>query len=159
MDYNKKESDKPNNKPPLIPKGGPRGNYQLWVILGTIALVIGLMYFNNANTLKETDMLQFKSMVSGRDVQKVVLIKNLEYVEITLKAEALQNSKYKTELEGSSPMGLNAKGPHYKLTIGSIEGFEKEFQEINSRLSKEEQINYSIEKRDDYFSIFFNWGL
>lgn len=159
MDYNKKESDKPNNKPPLIPKGGPRGNYQLWVILGTIALVIGLMYFNNANTLKETDMLQFKSMVSGRDVSKVVLIKNLEYVEITLKAEALQNSKYKTELEGSNPMGLNAKGPHYKLNIGSIEGFEKEFQEMNDKLPASEKMAYSVEKRDDYFSIFFNWGL
>jgi AFG3 family protein len=159
MDYNKKESDKPNNKPPLIPKGNPKGNYQLWVILGTIAVVIGLMYFTNANTLKETDMNQFKNMVAGRDVRKVILIKNLEYVEITLKAEALQNSKYKTELESNNSMGVNSNGPHYKLNIGSIEGFEKEFQELNDRLPASEKITYSVEKRDDYFSIFFNWGL
>lgn len=159
MAYNKKESDNPNNKPPLIPKGGgPKGNYQLWVILGTIALVIGLMYVNNANTLKETDMLEFKSMVSARDVKKVVLIKNLEYVEITLKAEALQNSKYKSELDENS-MGATANGPHYKLNIGSIEGFEKEFQELNDKLPVAEKIAYTVEKRDDYFSIFFNWGL
>lgn len=159
MAYNKKESDNPNNKPPLIPKGGgPKGNYQLWVILGTIALVIGLMYVNNANTLKETDMLEFKSMVSARDVKKVVLIKNLEYVEITLKAEALQNSKYKAELEENA-IGVTANGPHYKLNIGSIEGFEKEFQELNDRLPTAEKIAYTVEKRDDYFSIFFNWGL
>jgi cell division protease FtsH len=159
MAYNKKESDNPNNKPPLIPKGGgPKGNYQLWVILGTIALVIGLMYVNNANTLKETDMLEFKSMVSARDVKKVVLIKNLEYVEITLKAEALQNTKYKTDLEENS-IGVTANGPHYKLNIGSIEGFEKEFQEMNDRLPVSEKIAYTVEKRDDYFSIFFNWGL
>lgn len=159
MDYNKKESDKPNNKPPIIPKGNPKGNYQLWVILGTIAVVIGLMYFTNANTLKETDMNQFKNMVAGRDVRKVILIKNLEYVEITLKAEALQNSKYKTELESNNSMGVNSNGPHYKLNIGSIEGFEKEFQELNDRLPASEKITYSVEKRDDYFSIFFNWGL
>lgn len=159
MAYNKKESDNPNNKPPLIPKGGgPKGNYQLWVILGTIALVIGLMYVNNANSLKETDMLEFKSMVSARDVKKVVLIKNLEYVEITLKAEALQNTKYKTDLEENS-IGVTANGPHYKLNIGSIEGFEKEFQEMNDRLPATEKIAYTVEKRDDYFSIFFNWGL
>jgi cell division protease FtsH len=159
MAYNKKESDNPNNKPPLIPKGGgPKGNYQLWVILGTIALVIGLMYVNNANAIKETDMLEFKSMVSARDVKKVVLIKNLEYVEITLKAEALQNTKYKTDLEENS-IGVTANGPHYKLNIGSIEGFEKEFQEMNDRLPAAEKIAYTVEKRDDYFSIFFNWGL
>ncbi len=159
MAYNKKESDNPNNKPPLMPKGGPKGNYQLWVILGTIALVIGLMYINNANAIKETDMLDFKSMVSARDVKKVVLIKNLEYVEITLKAEALQNTKYKAELEENNAMGLTANGPHYKLNIGSIEGFEKEFQEMNDRLPAAEKIAYTVEKRDDYFSIFFNWGL
>lgn len=160
MAYNKKESDNPNNKPPLIPKGGgPKGNYQLWVILGTIGLVIALMYFNTANSLKETDMLQFKSMANERNVLKVTLIKNLEYVEITLKPEALQNSKYKSELEGSNSMGVSAKGPHYKLNIGSIEGFEKEFQEINNKLPIAEKIAYSVEKRDDYFSIFFNWGL
>jgi AFG3 family protein len=148
-----------SNKPPLIPKNAPKGNYQLWVILGTVALVLGLMYFNSASALKETDMLQFKSMVSSRDVRKVVLIKNLEYVEITLSAEALQNSKYKTELEGNSTMAINANGPHYKLNIGSIEGFEKEFQELNDKLPASEKIAYSVEKRDDYFSIFFNWGL
>lgn len=160
MAYNKKESDNPNNKPPLIPKGGgPKGNYQLWVILGTIGLVIALMYFNTANSLKETDMLQFRSMANERNILKVTLIKNLEYVEITLKPEALQNSKYKTELEGANSMGVSAKGPHYKLNIGSIEGFEKEFQEINNKLPIAEKIAYSVEKRDDYFSIFFNWGL
>ncbi len=148
-----------STKPPLIPKNAPKGNYQLWVILGTVALVLGLMYFNNANALKETDMLQFKSMVSSRDVRKVVLIKNLEYVEITLSAEALQNSKYKTELEGNNTMAISANGPHYKLNIGSIEGFEKEFQELNDKLPSSEKIAYSVEKRDDYFSIFFNWGL
>jgi AFG3 family protein len=147
-----------NNKPPLIPKNAPKGNYQLWVILGTVALVLGLMYFNTANTLKETDILQFKSMASSRDIRKVVLIKNLEYVEITLKPEALQNSKYKTELE-SKGASISANGPHYKLNIGSIEGFEKEFQAVNEKLASADKISYSVEKRDDYIGIFFNWGL
>ena len=73
--------DKPNNKGPLSPKNNPRGNYQLWVILGTIVLVVALMVLNNAGSLKETDMLQFKAMVAERNVKKVVLIKNLEYIE------------------------------------------------------------------------------
>lgn len=73
MAYNKKESD--NNKPPLLPKNGPKGNYQLWVILGTIALVLGLMYFTNMNDAKEISFNDFKDMVERRDVRKVVLVK------------------------------------------------------------------------------------
>ncbi|MCZ8354488.1 MAG: ATP-dependent zinc metalloprotease FtsH [Cyclobacteriaceae bacterium] len=151
--------DKPSNKGPLAPKNNPRGNYQLWVILGTIVLVIALMVLNNAGSLKETDMLNFKAMVAERNVKKVVLIKNLEYVEITLKSEALQNSKYKSELEKGNAMGVNANGPHYKLNIGSIEGFEKEFAELNKKLPTSEQIQYNVEKRDDYVGLFFSWGL
>jgi len=151
--------DKPSNKGPLAPKNNPRGNYQLWVILGTIVLVVALMVLNNAGSLKETDMLNFKAMVAERNVKKVVLIKNLEYVEITLKSEALQNTKYKDELERGNAMGINANGPHYKLNIGSIEGFEKEFAELNKKLPTSEQIQYNVEKRDDYVGLFFSWGL
>jgi AFG3 family protein len=151
--------DKPSNKGPLAPKNNPRGNYQLWVILGTIVLVVALMVLNNAGSLKETDMLNFKAMVAERNVKKVVLIKNLEYVEITLKTQALQNTKYKDELERGNAMGINANGPHYKLNIGSIEGFEKEFAELNKKLPTSEQIQYNVEKRDDYVGLFFSWGL
>jgi hypothetical protein len=52
-------------------------------------------------------------------------------VEITLKAEALQNAKYKQEIERSSPWGVNASGPHYKMKIGSIDKFHRELSTAN----------------------------
>jgi cell division protease FtsH len=91
-------ADKKDNNKPLLPSKPPRGNYQIWVILATVAVIIGVMYFNNSNNLKEIDYDTFKQMVSSGDVKKVVLVQNRKFVEITLKPEALQNAKYKQDL-------------------------------------------------------------
>ena len=97
-------ADKKDNNKPLLPTKPPRGNYQIWVILATVAVIIGVMYFNNSNNLKEIDYDTFKQMVSSGDVKKVVLVQNRKFVEITLKPEALQNAKYKQDLNiGESP--------------------------------------------------------
>ena len=97
-------ADKKDNNKPLLPTKPPRGNYQIWVILATVAVIIGVMYFNNSNNLKEIDYDTFKQMVSSGDVKKVVLVQNRKFVEITLKPEALQNAKYKQDLNiGEGP--------------------------------------------------------
>ncbi len=99
-------ADKKDNNKPLLPSKPPRGNYQIWVILATVAVIIGVMYFNNSNNLKEIDYDTFKQMVSSGDVKKVVLVQNRKFVEITLKPEALQNAKYKQDLNiGEGPLG------------------------------------------------------
>jgi cell division protease FtsH len=98
-------------------------------------------------------------MVRSRDIKKLVLIKNEEMVEITLKAEALQNAKYKQEIEKtSSPLGFNANGPHYKLKIGSVEKFEDRYEELTKGLSANDKVDLKKEDRVDYTNTIFNIG-
>ncbi len=66
------------------------------MILATLAVIFGVMYFNRSNGLKEKDYDQFKEMVKAGDVKKVELIQNHKLVEITLTTEAFKNAKYKT---------------------------------------------------------------
>jgi AFG3 family protein len=67
---------KDNNK--ILPPKAPKGNYQLWVILVTVAVILGVMYLNSSNTA--TDLVggqeRLKQMIESGDVKKVVLIKN-----------------------------------------------------------------------------------
>ena len=56
-------ADKKENNKPLLPTKPPKGNYQIWVIIATIAVIFGVMYFNSANSLKEVDYDEFKQMV------------------------------------------------------------------------------------------------
>jgi thiosulfate/3-mercaptopyruvate sulfurtransferase len=59
-----------------IPGKNPRGNYQIWVILATLVVVLGVMYLSQASNIATIDYSEFQDMVTERNVQKVVLIKS-----------------------------------------------------------------------------------
>jgi AFG3 family protein len=149
-----KEKDKKINPPKL-----PKTNYQTWLILALIVVIFGISRVMNSGELTEILDSRFEEMVRSRDIKKLVLIKNEEMVEITLKAEALQNAKYKQEIEKtSSPLGFNANGPHYKLKIGSVEKFEDRYEELTKGLSANDKIDLKKEDRVDYTNTIFNIG-
>ena len=66
-------ADKRDNKP-LLPPKPPRGNYQIWVIFAAVALIFGVMFYNNLTNLKEIGRDEFDSMVNSGDVKKVELV-------------------------------------------------------------------------------------
>ena len=146
-------ADKKENNKPLLPNKPPRGNYQVWVILVTIAVIFGVMYINNSSDLKEITQSQFQQMVKAGDVRKVTLIKNKDIVEITLKSEALQNAKYRQDME-EGLMGNSNNGPHYKLQITSIDRFDEKYQEMVDKLPESNKPEYAPETREDYFGVF-----
>ncbi len=146
-------SNKNINKPP------PKNNYQVWIIATLVALIVGISYFtNNTETIK-INQSRFEQMVTDNDVDKIVFIKNKEKVEITLKDEALNNSKYKQELESQRPWG-GLGGPHYSFTVVSDEIFDNEFKLLRSKLPSEQasELNYSAEVRNDPWGFFWTWG-
>ena len=151
-------ADKQKDNKPLLPNK-PRGNYQIWVILATVAVIIGVMYFNNSNNLKDVDYDTFKRMVADGDVKKVVLVQNRKFVEITLRPEALQNAKYKPNLNiTEGPLGGNASGPHFSMKVVDVGNFDQEFRSIRDKLPPDKMPEYTPEDREDYFSVFVQWG-
>jgi AFG3 family protein len=150
-------ADKKENKP-LLPNKAPRGNYQIWVILATIAVILGVMWINNSSDLKEVNQYQFEQMVKDGDVRKVTLIKNQEMVEITLKSEALQNAKYRQDITESPLGGSSTTGPHYKLPITSIDRFDEKFEELVKKVSDDKRPEYNSTTRENYFNVFIQWG-
>jgi cell division protease FtsH len=142
----------------VLPPKVPRPNYQMWIILGLVAVILLVSYFNRAGELVEIQSSRFEDMVQRRDIKKLVLVKNEEQVEITLKAEALQNAIYKQELERSGPFGLNPNGPHYKLKIGSIDKFLDKYEDLSKNVPREQQVDLQVEERSDITGMLINWG-
>ena len=152
------DKDKRENK--IIPPRTPRPNYQIWIILGLVAVILGVSLFKQTGDLVEIQSSRFEDMVQSRDIKKLVLVKNEEQVEITLKPEALQNAKYKQELErNSSPLGgLNSNGPHYKIKIGSIDQFDRYYKEISDRVPRDQRVDLKYEERSDLTGVLVQWG-
>ena len=149
-------ADKEKNK--IVPPRVPRPNYQIWIILGLVAVILGVSFFNRSGELTEIQSSKFEDMVQSRDIKKLVLVENEKQVEITLKPEALQNAKYKVELERSSPFGLNANGPHYKMKIGSIDKFLDKYEDISKNIPREQKVDLRVEERNDVTGMLLNWG-
>jgi AFG3 family protein len=151
-------ADKKENSKPLLPNKAPRGNYQIWVILATLAVIFGVMYFNSASSLKEKDYDDFKEMVKNGDVRKVVLLQNQKYVEITLTSDALNNVKYKQDIS-SGPLSGGTTGPHFILRVVDASNFDQEFRTFKDKLPEDKRPEYKTEDRGDYISQLVQWGL
>ncbi len=148
----------PENDKKITPKL-PKTNYQTWLILGLVAVIFILSRLYNSGELIQIESSRFEDMVQSRDIKKLVLIKNEELVEITLKTEALQNAKYKQEIERiSNPLGTTANGPHYKLKIGSIDKFLDKYESLQKNIPRDQQIDLRVEDRVDYTNTLLNVG-
>ncbi len=150
-------ADKKENNKPLLPTKAPRGNYQLWIIFATIAVVLGVMWMGSSNNLKMKEESEMFKMIKSGDVKRVVLIEDQKVVELTLTEDALQNAKYRQDIE-KSPMGSNT-GPHYKVKIISIDNFDKDIKDFLNKLPENGRPEYKSETRVDYFGVFLQWGL
>ncbi|HWA34796.1 MAG TPA: ATP-dependent zinc metalloprotease FtsH, partial [Cyclobacteriaceae bacterium] len=144
-------------KDKMLPPRVPRPNYQIWIILGLVAVILGVSYFRTGE-LTELQSSKFEDMVQSRDIKKLVLIENEKEVEITLKPEALQNAKYKQEIEKNSPLGLNTNGPHYKMKIGSIDKFIEKYDDLTKNMPREQKVDLRFEERNDIGGVLLQWG-
>ncbi len=150
------DNKKPNNKN-LLPKTPQKPNYQIWIILTLFILVVVITYFNKSNTMIPITKHRFEKLLLAGDVKKVVVITNQNEVEVTLKEEALNNAKYKNELEKKNPFSIS-DGPHYSIKIVDADKFTDFFEEVEAKLPEDQRIGYEVEERSDFTSIFFQWG-
>ncbi|HEY0771115.1 MAG TPA: ATP-dependent zinc metalloprotease FtsH, partial [Sphingobacteriaceae bacterium] len=150
-------ADKKENNKPLIPPKAPRGNYQIWVILATVAVIFGVMYMHSSSGLKEKEYDDFIKMVNNGEVRKVVLIQNRKFVEVTLTQEALKSAKYESDVN-QGPLGSSATGPHYVVKVVDPGNFDQEFRNLRESVAESKRPEYKTEEREDYFGVFLQWG-
>ncbi|MEM7548978.1 MAG: ATP-dependent zinc metalloprotease FtsH [Bacteroidota bacterium] len=150
-------SDTQRKKKNLIPKGQPKPNYQIWLIVTLIAVVIGITVFNKNSSSIEIDERRFERMLMSHDIKEFIIVNNQEYVEVTLKAKALDNSKYKLELESRNPFGTTS-GPHYHFKITSGDSFVERYKDMEESLPEDQRPIYRVEDRTNPGEIFWNWG-
>ena len=137
---------------------GNNFNNQIWIVfLVSIFIYLSFGFFSTKPI--NIDYNRFQKMIKSHDISKIVVIKNQEIIEISLKEEALLNTTYKDELESSNLLS-NTYGPHYKLEVSSIESFEKRYDDLISSLGRENsnEIEYLTESRTDIYSFLQTWG-
>src|SRR5688500_7021927 len=108
----------PKNKKKKInmPTTPPRPTMQMWVLAALVFLIFGIAYFNRSNATIQINQQQFDDMVLSHDVERLVVIKNKDIVEVTLAPSALENEKYRKIVPSRNAFTLE-QGPHFFLPI------------------------------------------
>lgn len=151
------EKPKENKRKKIIPKPPQKPNYQIWVIIVLISVVFGISLFSGSSDAIKISEKRFERMYKSNDVQKVLLLKNQGVVEVYLKPDALENSKYVQELEEKNPWNTQ-NGPHYSFEIPSLDIFDKNYTELESQVPAQDRIGYEVEERTQWSEMFWSYG-
>jgi cell division protease FtsH len=143
-----------NNKNNPLPRA-PKGNYQVWLLVTLVLVIVGLTYLNRGASTIEVSESRAMGMIKDGDVARVTIVHS-KVAEVSLKREALEKPKYKQEL--SSRFNFS-QGPHYRVQLFSAEKFYEQFELANAELPEADRAElHSDNTRQDFSTWFFNLG-
>ena len=150
-------SDKNKNKN-FTPKVPQKPNFQLWLIVAAVMVLLGLTWIQQRGAVIDITQKRFEDIYTAGDVAKVVIVRNMNRVDVTLKPAALQNAKYKTELEANSSF-FNPEGPHYALQVTTADKFQADFQALEEKMPVgTEKIGFSVTNEENWSNYFGSFG-
>jgi len=117
---------------------------------------MALFYFvyNTTSNVKEIGWSTFEPILAQHDLEKIVVV-NKEVIELYIKQDRLEDPKYKELLDG---MFNSRTGPHYQMTIGTVETFEDKLLRAQQDFPPEEKIDVQYQNRTSWINMF-SWLL
>ncbi len=144
-----------NGEKPRTPKPPFRGKDFGWVYWVVLLLLVFPFLINNLGGPEEISWSKLEnSLLAKNAVEKIVVI-NKEVAQVYINKDVLDDSDLKDD-----PNGIlsSSKGPHYYITIGSVESFENKLQQAQEDVGISEKIDVQYENRTDFITIL-SWLL
>ncbi|HAA17092.1 MAG TPA: peptidase M41 [Cytophagales bacterium] len=155
-------ADKPNPKKQGANKPPQRPNYQMWVILTLLMVILAFAFLGNGSSAVETSRQEFENMVLAGEVKKVELVNGgdnrISKVLITLTDAALQTPAYQTRLKSNSPFFNRISAPHFQFNVPTAQIFEERWQELMEKLPPEKRLDYDVKEDNNYTNYVFQLG-
>jgi AFG3 family protein len=127
-----------------------------WIYGVIIISFLAIQWFTLGAGPVETNWKDVKTnMIANNDIQKIIVVNEKE-AQIYLKKESYE--KYKAKLNNGFTAPAEV-GPHYFFTIGSVDSFEKNLQEIQANATEENKISIEYKTVHNYLGELLNWIL
>ncbi len=143
------ESNK-ENKQNQVPQRS-NGGWGLWLYLLIAVFLIFQFAKSYSGSSSEITWNQLeREILPNENAIEQLLIVNKEFVEIYINPEK----------RGSPPfddLRVTDPGPHYRMTIGSVETFERQIEEAEESLDYAKSIDIRYENRVNWFSGMIGW--
>jgi len=145
-----KETPK-SNKNDKNPKSWFNSSWLFAILL--LTFILFQLLFSGKYTQK-AGQREIEEMVMNHDNEKGIVI-NEEQAEIYIKADSLKSGRYPDFAERRS-FGIQPPKPQYYHTFGTVELFQKFFEEAQDKAgySEQDRIYLDYQKRKDYLGTF-----
>jgi AFG3 family protein len=145
------QPQKPNNKNDKTSK--PRFNANWFFVILLLTFIAYNVLFTGKYTQK-ADQRMIEEMVMHHDIDKVIVV-NDEQAEIYIKADSLKSGRY-PQFANRKSLGLQAPRPQFYHTFGTVELFQKFFDEAQDKAgyTEDQRIYLDYQKRKDYLGTF-----
>lgn len=110
---------------------GNRPKFNAYWFYAIIAVIlISLNLFNLTSSMPDITMAKLKELILEGDVKKITIVTTGEqshHAEIYVKPEKLNEERHKAV--SKSTIGINNDGPHYKVSVISVDRFDEKIEE------------------------------
>ncbi|TYZ09573.1 ATP-dependent metallopeptidase FtsH/Yme1/Tma family protein [Hymenobacter lutimineralis] len=143
-------------KKPMLPTPSPKPGMQLWMLLGLVVFVLGMVYFTRSNATLDTTQQKFETWLAQGDVSRVTLV-NDRTVEVMLKPSALRKPEHAEKLGRRGMLALEA-GPQYAFRVIDGKTFKEDYDKLQAQIPREQQIGLEVDTRQGYGEFISTWG-
>ena len=127
-----------------------------WIYGVIIIAFLAVQWFTLGAGPVETNWKDVKTnMIPNNDIAKIVVVNEKE-AQIYLKETSYEKYANKLNNGFTAPTKI---GPHYFFTIGSVDSFEKNLQEIQATSTEENKIGVEYKTVHNYLGELLNWIL
>ncbi len=129
------------------------GRNMTWLYFFIIALIVWQISYSLFQAKPEDiSWTKFKQEILERkDVEKITVV-NKEKAEVFIKKEKLGSGPYEK-------IGSNNPGPHFVVSIGSLEKFEDTLEEAQKDAQVSDRVEVDYVQRTDWMSGILSWVL
>ncbi|MEQ5792476.1 ATP-dependent zinc metalloprotease FtsH [Muricauda sp. NFXS6] len=138
---------------PKPPKREYNFSWVNWLLV--VFLLFLTVFFNRSGGPKEISWSEMEDTLLPTNAIERIVVVNKEIAEIYLKKDLSQEPELKEVTDGQFSTD---KGPHYFITIGSVESFENKLQQKQQSLPSVEKIDIQYENRTNWITVF-SWLL
>ncbi len=148
-------SKDPKNKKKKPLANRPFNPYWIYVVIAVI--LISQLLFSFSSGTKTVEWKEFvNEMLLEGDVSRVVVVRYENLAEIYIDPSALSKEKY-AEVKKKTFGQVNNLGPHYVLTISTVERFSEELENAQADLPADERIKEEYDNRKNWGGEALSW--
>lgn len=155
------EKKQKRNFPPRRPgtPNSPKFNFNFYWIYGIVilALIITQVISWSGGPKQITPQEFERTMLKDHDVERIVVV-NKDFAEVYIKKDRLTQDKYK---DVNKKTFGNENGPQYAFKIGSVETFNKDLKDAQTRYNytEDDKINIEYQDRENIWRELLGWIL